>query len=498
MGRSKERPRFSAAAPPNKGDTMRKDLPVIIQGGMGAAVSDWQLANAVSSQGQLGVVSGVALGAILARRLEMGDPGEHMRRALAAFPFRDAAQRILDRYFIEGGKDADARFAVKPMAKMNTSRRVEELIVAGNFAEIFLAKEGHDNPVGVNFLEKIQVTTLPSLYGAMLAGVDYVLMGAGIPRYIPGILDRLADGFDVELKVDVKGLTDEGDPFIRFSPRAFARELVGKLPRPDFLAIVSSHVLARMLATKSNGEVNGFIVELPVAGGHNAPPRKKGEFNDVGEPIYGERDVPDLKAIADLGKPFWLAGGFGEPDKVREAIDDGAVGVQVGTAFAYCDESGFTREIKDAVIDRSRRGALDVYTDAIASPTGFPFKVLQLDDTLSNERVYEKRTRICDLGYLRHAYQREDASIAWRCPSEPVEDYVKKGGDIADTVGRKCLCNSLIANVGLPQIQKNGEVEGTLITSGDDASHVSRFSPDGSTNYSAADVISYLLRGVPR
>ena len=30
------------------------------------------------------------------------------------------------------------------------------------------------------------------LYGAMLAGVDYVLMGAGIPRTIPGILDSLA------------------------------------------------------------------------------------------------------------------------------------------------------------------------------------------------------------------------------------------------------------------------------------------------------------------
>jgi len=277
---------------------MKKDLPVIIQGGMGVAVSDWRLANAVSSQGQLGVVSGVALGALLARRLEVGDPGEHMRRALAAFPFKDAAQRILDRYFIEGGKDPDTRFAVKPMAKMHTSRKVEELIVAGCFTEVYLAKEGHNNPVGVNFLEKIQVTTLPSLYGVMLAGVDYVLMGAGIPRYIPGILDRLAGGFDVELKVDVKGLTDDGDPFIRFSPKDFARELVSKLPRPDFLAIVSSHVLARMLATKSNGEVNGFIVELPVAGGHNAPPRKKGEFNEDGEPIYGGRDVPDLVAIA--------------------------------------------------------------------------------------------------------------------------------------------------------------------------------------------------------
>jgi len=475
---------------------MRSGLPVIIQGGMGAAVSDWRLANAVASQGQLGVVSGVALGALLARRLESGDPGGHMRRALAAFPMKDAAQRIIDKYFIEGGKNSGDRFAVKPMAKMRTSRKVEELIVAGNFAEVFLAKEGHSNPVGVNFLEKIQVTTLPSLYGVMLAGVDYVLMGAGIPRYIPGILDRLAEGFDVELKVDVKGLTDRGDPFIRFSPKDFAKEMVGKLPRPDFLAIVSSHVLARMLATKSNGEVNGFIVELPVAGGHNAPPRKKGEFNDAGEPLYGERDVPDLDAIAALGKPFWLAGGYGEPEQVANALADGATGVQVGTAFAYCNESGFTREIKDEVIEKSRQGTLEVYTDAVASPTGFPFKVLELDDTLTNERVYEKRTRICDLGYLRHAYEREDNSIGWRCPAEPVDDYVKKGGDIADTVGRKCLCNSLIANVGLPQIQRNGEVEGTLITSGDDALTVSKFAPQGSTNYSAADVINYLLEGV--
>ncbi len=476
---------------------MNKDLPVIIQGGMGAAVSDWRLANAVSSRGQLGVVSGVALGALLARRLESGDPGGHMRRALAAFPFKDAAERIVEKYFIEGGKRADKRFAVKPMANMRTSRKVEDLIVAGNFVEVFLAKEGHSNPVGVNFLEKIQVTTLPSLYGVMLAGVDYVLMGAGIPRYIPGILDRLAEGFDVELKIDVKGLTDKGNPYVSFSPKEYAKDLVRKLHRPDFLAIVSSHVLARMLATKSNGEVNGFIVELPVAGGHNAPPRKKGDFNDIGEPLYGDRDVPDLAAIGALGKPFWLAGGFGEPAMVTRALADGATGVQVGTAFAYCNESGFTREIKDEVIGKSRDGTLEVYTDAVASPTGFPFKVLQLDDTLTNERVYEKRTRICDLGYLRHAYEREDQSIGWRCPAEPVDDYVKKGGDIADTVGRKCLCNSLIANVGLPQIQRNGEVEGILITSGDDAVNVSRFSRDGSTGYSAADVIDYLLEGVP-
>ena len=50
-------------------------LPVIIQGGMGAGVSSWRLARAVSSTGQLGVVSGTALDVILARRLQEGDPG---------------------------------------------------------------------------------------------------------------------------------------------------------------------------------------------------------------------------------------------------------------------------------------------------------------------------------------------------------------------------------------------------------------------------------------
>ena len=140
---------------------MPQDLPIIIQGGMGAAVSDWRLASAVSSRGQLGVVSGTALDIILARRLQIGDPGGHMRRALAAFPLQDVAKRILDKYFIEGGKGDDKRFVTKPMVSHKPSKRTEELLVAANFVEVYLAKEGHGNPVGINFLEKIQVPTLP-------------------------------------------------------------------------------------------------------------------------------------------------------------------------------------------------------------------------------------------------------------------------------------------------------------------------------------------------
>jgi nitronate monooxygenase len=475
---------------------MKPRLPIIIQGGMGAAVSDWRLANAVSQTGQLGVVSGTAIDIIMARRLQMGDPGGHMRRGLAAFPVPEIAKRVLDKYFVDGGKADQDVYKTKPMISHKASQATNELIVTANFVEVYLAKEGHSNPVGVNFLEKIQVPTLPSLYGAMLAGADYILMGAGIPKAIPGILDQLAEGFDVEMKIDVKGLTEKGDPFVRFSPTKFAKDIVSKLPRPKFLAIVSSHVLAKMLATKSTGEVNGFVVELPVAGGHNAPPRKKGQFNDIGEPIYGERDVPDLNAIADLGKPFWIAGGYAEPHQVKSAIEAGATGVQVGTAFAYCNESGFTRDIKDQVIEQSRVGDVAVYTDAVASPTGFPFKVIELENTLSDPVLYQARDRVCDLGYLRHAYERDNGAIGWRCPSEPIDEYLDKGGELSETVGRKCLCNSLVANVGLGQVTGPGVVEQMLITSGDDAAHVARFAPAGSTEYSAVHVIDYLLSDV--
>src|ERR1022692_98568 len=197
--------------------------PQIIQGGMGAGVSDWRLARAVSQTGQLGVVSGTALACILARRLQNGDADGQMRHALEHFPVPGMAVKILEGhalehfpvpgmavkiledYFIPGGKPANAPFKLTPLPGLQPGADYVALTVAANFAEVFLAKEGHDGPVGINFLEKIQFPTLPSIFGAMLAGVDYVLMGAGIPRAIPGVLDRLARGEPVKLKMDIAG-----------------------------------------------------------------------------------------------------------------------------------------------------------------------------------------------------------------------------------------------------------------------------------------------------
>jgi len=145
------------------------------------------------------------------------------------------------------------------------------------------------------------------------------------------------------------------------------------------------------------------------------------------------------------------------------------------------------------VLAMSRTGGNRIFTDPVASPTGFPFKVLQMEDTHSDSTIYEKRARVCDLGYLRHAYKRPDGTLGWRCPGEPVEDYVRKGGEEQDTRGRRCVCNGLMANIGLGQIQRGGQEERPFITSGDDVANVARFLKPGASSYRAADVIEYLM-----
>jgi nitronate monooxygenase len=429
-----------------------------------------------------------------ARRLQDGDLDGSQRRALEAFPLPAVSERLLERFYIAGGRGPDQRYKTKPMPTIKMSRNSLELMVVGNFVEVWLAKEGHDGVVGINYLEKIQIPHLSSIYGAMMAEVDYVLMGAGIPMAVPGIIDDLHEGKAVKYKIDVKG-AERGEAFYaHFDPVDFCEGApLPPAPRSKFLAIVSSHVLATAMERKATGRVDGYVIEYPVAGGHNAPPRGKMQLTPEGEPIYTDRDIPDLEVFREIGKPFWLAGGYGEPDQVKAALALGATGVQVGTAFAYCEESGFDEDIKRRVLDLSVEGEAKIYTDAVASPTGFPFKVVELDDTLSDSVVYEKRTRVCDLGYLRTAYRKENGRVGYRCASEPVDEYVDKGGTEEGAVGKKCLCNALLANIGLNQIKENGEVEGILVTSGDDVKDVARFLAPNADTYSAADVIRYLF-----
>ena len=468
-------------------------VPGIIQGGMGIGVSNWRLARAVSLRGHLGVVSGTAIDSLFIRRLQDGDIGGHLRRAMEHFPLPEVSADALRKYFLPEGRPAGKPYRMLTMYRQGASRAREQLNMLASFVEVWLAREDHSGLVGINLLTKVQLPNLAALYGAMLAGVDHVLMGAGIPREIPGVLDALSGHRRASLRLDVEGLAAGNTVESVLDPAAHWE---GKAPigvkRPWFLPIISSDSLATMLRRKASGDVNGFVVEGPTAGGHNAPPRGKPQINERGEPIYGERDMANLEVMRELGLPFWLAGGTGSPEALRQAQASGAAGIQVGTLFAYADESGLAPAYKRSVLEHAARGDVDVVTDPRASPTGYPFKVVRwpADPVASGP----ERERVCDLGYLRAAYVRPDGKLGYRCAAEPVKAYVEKGGVEADTAGRRCLCNALMANVGHAQEREDGRVEPPLLTSGDDLAGIGTFL-GGRTSYSADDVLDYLEGG---
>jgi nitronate monooxygenase len=277
------------------------------------------------------------------------------------------------------------------------------------------------------------------------------------------------------------------------------RDRVGPLKRPLWYPIISSLVLAKALLKRSSGEINGFVIETAIAGGHNAPPRGPMQLNDRGEPIYGPKDEIDVAKIAELGIPFWLAGGYGSREGYQLARELGAVGVQVGSAFAYTEESGFRTDIKQRVIDDVLAGTVQFRTDARFSPTGFPFKLVELEDTMSDAKVIAERERICDVGYLRHAYKTEEGEIGYRCPAEPIKDWLRKGGKPEETEGRGCLCNGLGSAAGYnrQRSRTNPYMERPAVTSGDRVTEIGMFIAPGRRSYAARDVIAILLGEKP-
>lgn len=476
-------------------DERARLLPPVIQGGMGVGVSSWRLARSVAQHDGLGVISGVASDLLVARWLQDGDPGGRVRSAMAQYPDQQFVAATLKRFYRPEGRAPGAPY--RPLPRLDHHQRLDAVRLAtlGTFVQVRMAKEGHDQPIGINLLEKIQLWTPATLLGAMLADVDVVLVGAGLPTHIPRLLDDLSHGRPVELPIDVVGADSADELVISLDPTTVVPDAPRTLTRPVFLAIISSHILAAYLARDDATRPDGFVVEGPTAGGHNAPPRRP-ELDESGEPIYGPRDVVDLDKVAKVGLPYWLAGGQATPSHVAAARDAGAHGVQVGTVFALSEESGLTTPLRQTLLRSLLEGTADVRTDPRASPTGFPFKVVQMAGTVAEPEVSAQRGRICDLGYLRVPYLREDGSIGQRCPAEPVDVYVRKGGELADTEGRKCLCNGLTASAGVPQVRGDGSVEPPLLTLGHDLAAVHELLALHPEGWSAAQVMQWLLSEV--
>lgn len=472
----------------------------IVQGGMGVNISRPLLAKAVSQLGGLGTVSGVALERVMARILAMGDPGGDIRRALSHFPFQNIVQMVLGAYYIPLNSDQGKKPRAVPVYSINPSKLLIASIVCANFAFVWLAKEGHDGPISVNYLEKIALPHVYTVTGAMLAGVDVITMGAGLPFDIPPVITALLDGQELEYPVPVIEQDDSRSKHIvRFNPAEFFGTELPRMKRPAFLPIISSLLLAKLCLDPKNiptGGVQGFVVETDTAGGHNAPPRGQPTFDRLGQPVYGPKDKVDCIKLAELlkphGLPFWIGGSFASPEKLAWAKSQGAQGIQVGTAFALCEQSGMDPEIRRTIRRLGFQGKLVVRTDSTASPTGFPFKVAQIAGTVSDPTTYSARCRICDQGALVVLYRKPDGSVGTRCSAEPFEDYVRKGGKVEDTEGVRCLCNGLLVTGGLAQPDDG---EPAIVTIGDDAKRiVQAIMHIASDSYTAGDVIDYLFK----
>jgi NAD(P)H-dependent flavin oxidoreductase YrpB (nitropropane dioxygenase family) len=464
-------------------------LPDVIQGGMGIAVSTWQLAKEVSKSGGLGVVSATAIDSVIARRLQDGDLTGDIRRAFLNFPNQDIANEILNFYFIDGGREPQKPYLDVPKLSLKQTHLTVNLIALSVFTEVWLAKENNRGVIGVNALEKIQPATPATVFGAMLAGVDYILMGAGIPTQIPEMIRQFSELQPFKLNIDVAN--SKSAHFLAFDPKTITPQKI-EIKKPKFLAIISSHALAAYLGKDDKTRPDGFIVEGPTAGGHNAPPRSKDAITEDGQSKFSELDEADLVKVAKTGLPFWLAGGYGTPSALKRAKELGAVGIQVGSLFALADESGFTSVIKSELFDLLADDALHVKTDPYASPTGFPFKVVEIDGTLSEDVSFDSRSRNCDLGYLRTPFERPQGGIGYRCPGEPIKTFEFKGGTSEHNSRSKCLCNALMADIGLGQIRADGTTELPLVTFGSDlagANELSKIYPRG---WNANQVLEYL------
>jgi NAD(P)H-dependent flavin oxidoreductase YrpB (nitropropane dioxygenase family) len=459
---------------------------------MGVAVSSWRLARRVAELGQFGVVSGTGIDTVVVRELQNGDPNGRIR-ALKSYPDQSIVSYLVDRFFVEGGIGPETAYKLLPIHRPNPTVRSQRILSAAAFSEVFLAREGHDGLIGINLLAKMKRYSLACMYGAMLAGVGAILIGAGIPVEEAEQIPKLAAGQTGRIRMDVD-TSAAPDPAASYYYELNPADIVDNPPvleRPMFFPIISSDLLARILQKKLPADlITGFIVEAAIAGGHNAPPRGK-KYDEAGHPVYDEKDVANLEKMADLGYPFYLAGGFGKPERLREAVKAGASGVQVGSLFSLANESGYPAATKRRLITLIHQRRANVRTDGRVSVTGFPFKVLEVEDTLGVPGNLETRTRICDLGYLQQIYVDEKNKLGTRCPAEPLDIWASKGGNPADTKGRGCLCNALMSNIDLGQMQKWGPEE-KMFTAGDDLVNLPLASLE-TPEYSAEDVIRYLL-----
>ncbi len=331
----------------------------IIQGGMGVGISLSPLAGAVAREGGLGIVSSAGLDRLVSKR---------------------------------------------------SGRRVNCYEAA--YEEVSLAKESGGR-AGINVMVALMRDYEDSVRGALDAGADAIISGAGLPLSLPHIQP----------------------------PKETA-----------LIPIVSSARALELICRK--WEKQGYrpdavVLEGPLAGGHLG--FKAGDIELEANRL--ENLFPPVKDVAlkHGGFPVIVAGGIYSHSDIERFLEMGAEGVQMGTRFLATEESGASHEYKQAVVN-SKKEDIVIATDP-GSPCGMPFRVIR-QSRMFVSALQRARAPRCDKGYV---LQRDEEGKFTRCPAkENNENYF-------------CICNGLLSSAGY-----NPGREEPLFTIGTNACKVDR------------------------
>ncbi len=333
----------------------------IIQGGMGAGVSMSPLAGAVAKEGGMGVISSVALDILTSRRV---------------------------------GKKLDMQAA--------TRREIEDAKA--------LADGG---VVGINIMVALFRDYADAVKGALDAGVDAIISGAGLPVHLPDIVSS-------------------------YKPKA----------KTALIPIVSSRRALEIICKRWRrfGYMpDAVIVEGPLAGGHlgwknlEDVEKEENRLENLLEDV-----LKTAKKYGDM--PVVAAGGIYTYEDILRMLDLGASGVQMGTRFLATEESSATDEFKQAVLKAKEEDIVVAYRPG--SPCGMLFRLIK-QSPMYQDALQQKRPCLCNLGYVK---------FKGYCPAmDNNKDYF-------------CICNGLITST----LYYSGSGEKPLFTVGANAYRVDK------------------------
>jgi len=348
-----------------KSDSVLKQLTIkgkrikapIIQGGMGVGVSLHPLAQAVAREGGLGIVSSACIDRLVSKRT---------------------------------GK------------KVNTYEAVYEEISLSKIKGGF---------TGINIMGALARDFNDSVKGALDAGADAIISGAGLPLNLPAIQPP------------------KDTALIPIVSSARALEIICKKweklgYRPD-----------------------AVVLEGPLAGGHLGFRIDQVDL----ESNKLENLFPPVKDMAmKFGDfPVIVAGGIYTHQDIRQFMSKGADGVQMGTRFLATEESSATEAYKQAVVQATDEDIVVAHRPG--SPCGLPFRVIK-QSPMYVSSLRQLRKPKCDKGYVLMKDAEGQFTV---CPAK---------GDNKDYF---CICNGLLSSAGYNPAEEEG-----LYTVGTNASRV--------------------------